>query len=258
MVVGDLVNKDTDGDGIPDWEESLYGTDPTKKETTPGIPDSVAIEKLKSEQTVGTTGQANVLSQNTGNLTKTDQFSRDFLATVTSLSQNGTIDQTTVDQISSSLANNIQNSQPRKVYTLTDVKIAKGDTYQYIKKYSDALDALDNIYQKKPAKYTVPDILQKFAGDENNVDVSALSLLDPNIKQMDDFKNDLIKTEVPQSLATLHLDVINGLERVIENLNDIKLYDTDTIVSLGAITQYYQNTTLLESAMGKLDDAINN
>jgi flagellar basal body-associated protein FliL len=29
-IVGNLVNRDTDGDGIPDWEEGLWGTDPTK------------------------------------------------------------------------------------------------------------------------------------------------------------------------------------------------------------------------------------
>ena len=43
-----MVNKDTDGDGILDWEEGLWGTDPIKKETTPGTPDKVAIEKIKA------------------------------------------------------------------------------------------------------------------------------------------------------------------------------------------------------------------
>src|SRR6266568_3084652 len=52
-TVKDLVNKDTDGDGIPDWQENLFGTDPTKKETTPGTPDSVVVEKLRQAQGVG-------------------------------------------------------------------------------------------------------------------------------------------------------------------------------------------------------------
>ena len=45
-----MINKDTDGDGILDWQENLYGLDPTKKETTPGTPDSTAISKLKALQ----------------------------------------------------------------------------------------------------------------------------------------------------------------------------------------------------------------
>ncbi|MFH1366042.1 MAG: hypothetical protein ABIG99_01490, partial [Patescibacteria group bacterium] len=35
-TIEDLINRDTDKDGVPDWQEGLWGTDPTKKETTPG------------------------------------------------------------------------------------------------------------------------------------------------------------------------------------------------------------------------------
>ena len=45
IPIGNLINKDTDGDGIFDWEEPLWGLDPTKKETTPGIPDGTLVNK---------------------------------------------------------------------------------------------------------------------------------------------------------------------------------------------------------------------
>src|SRR4051812_6869111 len=59
-TVGTLVNRDTDEDGVLDWEEGLWGTDPTKKETTPGTPDSVVVENLRDTQAASaqTTGDA--------------------------------------------------------------------------------------------------------------------------------------------------------------------------------------------------------
>ncbi len=216
-TVGDLVGKDTDSDGVPDWEEGLWGTDPTKKETTPGLSDSDAIVKLKAEETAGT--GANTSSQDQ-NLTKTDQFSREFLATVSSLSENGSLDQATVDKLGSSVAEQIKNSEPKKVYTITDIKIAKTDTQQSITTYNTNLN---NLYKKTSTKYSVIDVLGQFAPNDNTINASALTQLDPIIKEMNDFLQGMIKTDTPPSIVSLHLNMINSLERVVENLNDIKL-----------------------------------
>jgi hypothetical protein len=256
MTIGDLVNKSTTGDGIPDWEKILWGLDPTKKENVPGVPDSVTIEKLKAQQLAENGGQTNTSAgnQNTGNTTQTDEFSKDLFATVAAATENGqSLDQATIDKISSSLADNIKNSPPRKIYTLADIKIINDDTIAAAQKYSNTLNGL---YQKTPVKYTVMDVLQKFAPDENTEDASALSQLDPIIKQINNFLNGMLGMSAPQSLATLHLGMINGLEKVMENLNDIKLYDTDVVVALSAISQYQTNAATLEATSQILADAI--
>ncbi len=241
----DLVNKDTDGDSIPDWEESLWGTDPSKKETTPGMPDASAIDKLKSQ---GENSGANSAADDK-NLTKTDKFSREFFATVTALNQNGAIDQTTVDKLSNSLAENIQNSVPKKVYTLNDIKIGTSDTPENIKKYDNSLTL---IFPTTSTGDTVFTILQKFTADENNVDPSVLNKLDPIIKNTQGYINGMLKMSVPPSLASAHLNVVNGFERIVENLQDIKLYDTDVVVALGAMTKYQENANTLTLADQKL------
>jgi hypothetical protein len=249
ITIKDLANKSTTGDGIPDWEKILWGLDPTKKENVLGVPDSVTIEKLKAAQ-----GTGNQTNQADSSLTKTEQFSRDLFATVAAASQDGQpLDQATIDKISSSLADQIQNSSPRKVFAFSDLKIIKDDSVKAVQKYSDLLNS---IFSKTPIKYTVIDVLQKFTADGNNPDVSVLPQLDPIIKQTNGFISGMTKMEVPQSLASLHLNVINGLEKMVENLNDIKLYDTDAIVALGAISQYETNATALESATQNLAIAI--
>ena len=253
-TIQDLVNKDTDGDGIPDWEESLYGLDPTKKETTPGIPDSSALNNLIAGKG-GNTGVINNGNTSTApeKLTQTEQFSRDLFATVAATSQNGTLDQATVDQLGASLAEKIENPVVRKVFLLSDIKVISDNSAQAVKTYSDTMSRIETKY---PIKESVTDILQKFVADENNLDVSALARLDLVIKPLQNTMNDTIKTNVPQSLAQLHLDAINAAERVIENLSDIELYDTDPIVAMGAISQYYQNTTSLDSAVANLKAAV--
>ena len=252
--IGDLVNKDTDGDGVLDWEESLWGTNPNSKETTLGIPDNVAIEKLKAVQGVNIKTGSPTTTGSTENLTETDKFSREFFSTVAALNQSGSMDQATMDKLSTSLAERIQNTTPRKVYTLADIKIAPKDDLASAKIYNNALD---DIYKKYPVSGNALDILQRFIIDENNVDSSVLPELVPITTQTSKIITELVKISVPQSLASLHLDFINGLQRTVENLDDITLYDTDVILALSGISQYPKNAETLKTANGNLINAIN-
>lgn len=248
--VADLVNKDTDGDGVPDWQETLYGTDPTKTETIPGTPDSVTIDKLRAQ----TETQSETTNSDDSSLTKTDTFSRQLFSTIVTLNQNGIMDNTTVDQLSTSLAANIQSSNTRKVFLISDLKQTKDDSAKSVQKYKSGLIA---IYTKYPTKDTVANVLIEFVGDGTNVNVSALKKLDPIIKQTQSIIDARVKMEVPDQLAQAHLNVINAMEKLVENLQDIELYDTDSITAVGAIKIYNDNTVSLQSAFDILGNAIN-
>lgn len=253
LPIQDLVNLDTDSDGITDWVEKLYGLDPTKKETTPGILDSVVIDTLKIEQGVsdeinGTDGLK------TEKLTETEKFSRELLATMVSLSQNGNMDPTTIDSIASSLAEKIQNPIVRKVFSASDIKIINDDSKQAIKKY---FDEMNNIQRKYPIKESVASILQKFIIDENNVDSSVLVRLDPGISQTQKIIDEILKINVPQSLLSLHLDLLNAGERSLENISDMKFFDNDPIIAMGGMSKYQENVDSFASALNALIYVIN-
>ena len=254
-TIEDLVNKDSNGNGIPDWQESLYGLDPTKKETTPGIPNSVAIQKIQAEQAnTDTTKGTNATSQDTQNLTQTDQFSRELFATMAAANQNGSMDQTTIDALGASLAEKIQNPVVRKVFLTSDIKIIKDDSVQAFNTY---FNTMNNIQAKYPIKESVTSILQKFAADENNVDTSVLVKLDEAITQTQNIINGILKVNVPQSLVSLHLDLLNAGERTLENVTDMKLFDKDPIVAMGAMGKYIENLNSAQSALNALARAIN-
>ncbi len=246
LTIEDLVNRDTDQDGIVDWEEGLWETDPTKKETTPGVPDSVAINKLKVER--GNNPETtNVGNQGTEKLTQTDKFSRELFATVAAASQSGTIDQTTIDALSASLAEHIQNSLPLKTYTPTDIKITSNESIQAIQQYRDALT---NIYTKYNKEKEVSEIFEKLIADEENM--SILKELDPIINQIEKIISELTKTAVPQSLSLLHLDLINTSQRLLENIRNIKLLENDAVIAMSAIIQYWENNATLQLVASRL------
>jgi hypothetical protein len=247
-TVADLVENDADGDGVADWEEALWNLDPTKQETVPGTPDIATVNKMKGEEGSGGEGGGEP-----ENLTETDKFSRELFSSLVALNQAGTIDQNTVDEISSSLAEHIQNSPQRKIYTLADLKTTKDESTASVKRY---YDTLNNIYKYYPVSGDVVDILQKFVLDENNTDENILSKLHPITSQLRARIDGMLKIEVPQSLSALYLNLINTGEGLMENLEDIQLYETDPIVALGGMTKYEQNTPVLEEAVTQLMTAV--
>src|SRR3989344_2653957 len=49
QTIVNLIQNDSDGDGIADWEEALWGTDKNKKITFNDMPDATYIENKKKE-----------------------------------------------------------------------------------------------------------------------------------------------------------------------------------------------------------------
>lgn len=247
-TIQELVSKDTDQDGIADWEEGLWGTDPMKKETTPGIPDNMVIEKLRIEK--DTTGNSDDRNKTPGSITQTDQFARELFTTVATLNQNGSMDQASIDKLSDSLATQIKNPAQKKIYTLSDIKIAKDNSKKNIQIYNNILTTLQKKYPLKESIITV--IAESIKSGTEDIDMKVLNKLDPTIKQMNGIISEMLILNVPPELAVLHLNAINSFQKMMEILNDIKLVDTDVIVAMGAISQYEKNTIQLQNSISKL------
>jgi hypothetical protein len=248
-VLGNLLSKDSDKDGILDWEEGLWDTNPNNKDTDgDGTPDDVEIAEMK--RLSGMESEGSVDSEN---LTQTEQFSRELFAVVASLDQSGEIDAASVEKLTDSLATQIVNTPTKKVFTSVDIQVTENNSRETILEYNNNLN---KIYQKYPIQGNVLEILQEFnTSEEENVDI--LLKLDPIVKQTNNLINEISKTVVPRSIANFHLDFINALQRIKENVEGLELFESDTIVTLGAVSQYETNTILLEEAMTQLANAMN-
>lgn len=243
LLVEDLIKKDTDLDGIPDWEESLYGMDVTNNDTDgDGVLDFAEISQLKSED-----------AKTEENLTETDKFSRELFATVAALNQAGEVDQNTIDKLTTSLSEKMGDLPVKKVFLISDIKVMGDDSTTSIQKYNSALGAL---YKKYTTKDNVTEILKEFVNDGEEVNMEALVKLNPIIKQSEEVIKGMLTITTPPKISQAHLDLINALERSIENLSDIQLYDKDPIIAINAMGKFEENINQLELSMNKLSNLI--
>ncbi len=259
-TVKDLVNQDTDGDGIPDWEESLYGTDPTKVDTIPGTPDSVTIAERQG------TADSNGTPASTGdneNLTETDKFSRSLVSTVAALNQTGGLDQTTIDNLSSSLEAELDNPVPQKIFTSSDVKTTPNSAQSVLKYHDD----MNNLFNKYPDIYNksgvITSIANLFAGALQNYlnnpeDPNSLANLDTLTKGISGMISGMSKIVVPQEFLSIHLGLMNGFERVLENVSGIKQVDSDPVLAIGGANKFMDNLQTLQEALSALINGLKN
>ncbi len=252
--IGELINRDTDEDGVLDWEEGLWGTDPTQKDTDGnGISDEAEIAKLKVE--AGVTSNSNSPdSYQTIKLTETDKFSDQFFTTIAALTQSGSLDEATIEQISSALAENIQKTTPKKIYTVKNIKISTEESKTAIQVYNAKLQALQTKY---PLNADIASIILESITIDEEVDQGVLKKFDPVIIELNSIVKEMLAMSPPQSLAILHVMVINGFQKLSENLADIKQVDTDSIVSFSATSQYPENAALLFEYVNQLKNSIN-
>lgn len=253
VKVGDLVSQDSDGDSIADWEETLWGTDPNKKDTDgDGLNDDLAVAKLKSQNASSVDALATTKEEV---LTETDKFSRELFSTVATLTQAGPVDQDTIDKLGETLSDKLQTPVIRKVFLASEIKVSATDDKTSAQKYNTDLESISN---KNPMSGHVLDILQEFLDSGETPDVSILSKLDPIISQTSKSLTAMATMTVPQSLIPLHVNLMNSLEQTNENLEDLQLFDADTIVAMSAMSQYGKNSDALQIALQKLGAAITN
>jgi len=245
-VLGNLLNKDSDKDGVLDWEEGLMNTDPNNKDTDgDGVNDKAEIEKLKKENGL------NQPPQDPDTLTQTDKFSQELFATVAALSQSGELDQMSVEQISESLTSQIKNNTVKTVFVVADIQTTNDNSTQAIINYDKAITDLS---KKNQLKVNPVSVLQESLMEDGEIDSNVLIQLDPMIETLEATISGLQKIKVPTEIASFHLNLMNALQRLTENLNDIRNFDKDSLIALGAISKYEENNNALDEATKKLND----
>ncbi len=226
-TLNDLVEKDTDGDGIPDWEEALWGLDPKNKNTNQGVSDFDWVKQKREELDLKTKNDKNK-ADSADQLNKTQKFAREFFTTITALKQSGNLDDTTINNLSQTLGGDITSPDLPELYKDSDISVSTSTSGE--KYYSKLLD-LFSKYQEKGLGDEL-DVASQF-GDQSN-----LEKMDAIAKAYQGFASDVLKLKVPVSLSVYHIDIINNAANTGIAVSNLAKMQNDPVVGLAGLSQY--------------------
>ena len=254
MTINDLLQKDSDGDGVADWQEALWGTDPNKKQTFDGISDSEYISKKKADLKIADNGGTG----DNGSFTETDKFAQEFFASLTAMKQNGQVDANTIKNVSTALGQKMVDPTLTDKYTNQDAKIGESEGVDAQKNYYLSIKKLFTDYKKKGIGDEVQ-ITSILADSSSTVDKSQyVDKLSQIADAYQAYATKLIATEVPESLVPYHIDIANSANNTGVAVENMAKMINDPIVGLSGLSQYQKYSDDLVAAVGKLEAILYN
>ena len=233
LAILKMTQQDSDGDGVADWEEALWGTDKKNPATFQGISDKKYIEDKRKELNGGkNAGLGNE------NLTETEKFARQFFSTYVAMKTSGQTDDATINNFSSYLGENIASPILPDQYTETNLTIdssngGAGDS----KKYFSSLKKLFVNYRDSGIGEELS-VVDTVLASEENLDEDSVKKLLAIANLYKDFTQKASKIPVPKSLVTYTLKMLNDGANTGISVENMTKISADPIVGLGGVTQY--------------------
>ena len=244
VTVKEIAQKDSNNNGIPDWEEYLWGLNPNGN----GVKNKELILEKK-----------NALSQSNGNsptdnttpISNNEALSREFFAAIISLQQTGSLDDQSMKSISNAIGENIKIEEIKDIYTIDQLTTE-----------NDSL-AAKNEYQKE-----IQDVVKKYINSDigneltfivqglNNKDPQALYAAKTVADAYQSFSKDLMKVKVPKSLAYAQLNAANDYFKTGQTIISLTTILNDPIVGMKGILTYKKYSDALALDLEKISELL--
>ncbi len=224
---------DTDGDGSKDWEEILAGTNPLDPKSKPTF--------TKTEPT------KDITKTPTEKLEPVDLISRDFFARYMELRQSGaSADKASQQELVNNTVNKIKLSEA-KPYMSSEIKVRADNGKESVKIYGNEIATIFKKYAFVGTGTRNEGVIAKDALGQQ--DENILKELDPIIQSDKNIVNGILKTEAPQAMATMHLDMLNSMNTILFVAQSFKKVIADPLAGIQASIQYIPSRNGLIKSM---------
>lgn len=214
-ATGNPVDRDTDRDGVLDWQEIATGTDPYKPETTEGTPDALAFSNFKNSLD---SDKATVFDQ----IKDTDKVSY----TIFNSLQKRTATSETIDDAAfqgvvwDELLNYIKGLTPTEKYTAKDLTVIASSP-SADKTYKTSIEKGDRVAILSPQFQA--DLFAYLANGSRKKQV--MLMLDEASKKVSVLKN----TPVPEPLVESIVGTLNASSALIQIVSSYNPEETDPL-----------------------------
>lgn len=254
------AEKDTDNDGLPDWQESLYKTDPNNPQSVKaGMTDgeaveaglvkpqfeSEAIEKPNDADTIP--GEAPVASS------ITEQFSHVLLESI--IEQGGGKPLTDADQ--QALVSFLMNDLSAKIAGVLTSKYAFSSIHQSASAdVMTYIGAVENILVAYQPPEDSSDFLMLSQAYVEEGDAAAGPKLKVLARAYGKRAEALLALSVPSSLATAHLELIRSFDTLAKATLAVADYQKDPLPVMGALSLYRPSMQQMGRSFRALGEAV--
>ena len=251
-VIVEEIAKDSDADGLQDWEEALWKTDPNNPDTDgDGVFDGQEIKENRNPLLAGDGKTDKIESPNQEKspaeqaiqlpTTLTEALGQEFFSEYLRLKQasNGELSEIEKTELVNSLMSGL-NSFEKKTsdYLESDIKIAPNDDEKTIKEYGNNLALIIKKYFDPLPESELAVLRQALdSGNESN-----LKKLEPLANAYRNTANEMLSLTTPQSFSEFHLALINHFIDIGRNIDDMQTIFRDSVRTLLALKQHEKNS----------------
>lgn len=249
-----LSEEDSDGDGLRNWEENLWGTKIDNPDTDgDGTKDGAEVDAGRNPTIAGPDDAFSLPEGNTGlggargdgrDLNTTESFSRDFFSAYVDLRTSGQIENQSIQQytftrkLSDALEEVTLDPAP---YALSDIAILPTTSKEAARSYGNIMGDIITRYTLAPGSEA--EVLLEILEKEQEERVQELS---HNADAYRKTVRDMLEVVVPSDAAHVHLAVVNSLAFRQAIVSNMALIYEDPLRSINAIGRYQEmlvNTT---------------
>lgn len=234
-VMETLTEQDTDRDGLKDWEETLWGSDPKRSDTdSDGTDDGREVELNRNPSAAGPDDDAHdpafiatTHATSAASTTLTTAAVQEMYTGYILLKQTNSLTPESVQGLVSSVLDH-QNYQPReKKYGLADLDVDESNSPETLLAYRIALEAMLAGLKAIPENEFT--ILQRLFANATKDDRDALLLVSQKYQAA---AEQMRAMRVPIAIQTPHLTILNNLQQRSETVVRLATFSTDPLASM--------------------------